>query len=269
MRSSMKPHLKQPIVKASVHIAHSKDFVAFHADLRARLQSGSHLTLYGPRGSGKSSLVAMLHEHYRSIGIPCGVASHISGLPDIVSALLQAYPDTDIEGLSKRAARFRLHAAADRVRGVLLLDHTTAMTTAMIGFLRRLRGGIAGALLVADVDSESERMRMRAWRSGALSVRMPLISYDQLHRHCLGICAQCGLPTIEQRTMRQIVRAARGRVGWISECMRRLQTPEYWSEGRLHAAILCTDTEIAVRESHRGPRLRPQNLRSRSKAVNP
>jgi len=42
----------------------------------------------------------------------------------------------------------RLHMTADRIFGVLLLDHTREITTAMIGFLRRLRGGIIGALLV-------------------------------------------------------------------------------------------------------------------------
>jgi hypothetical protein len=34
-----------------------------------------------------------------------------------------------------------------------------------------------------------------------------------------------------------------------------MKTQDYWGEGRLHLAALCTDTEIALRESRPGPRL--------------
>lgn len=135
--------------------------------------AGSHLVLYGPRGSGKSTLIKVIRNHYQVIGTPCGLAPQTSGLPDIIAALRQAYPDTRIDGIGKRAARARLRLAADHTSGVLLLDHATAMTTAMLGYLRRLRGGIAGALLVTDIDTSHERDRMRAWRAGALSIRIP------------------------------------------------------------------------------------------------
>jgi hypothetical protein len=52
--------------------------------------------------------------------------------------------------------------------GVLLLDHTREVTTAMIGFLRRRRGGIVGTLLVVDVDSDFERDRLRDWRRASV-----------------------------------------------------------------------------------------------------
>lgn len=231
----------------------STDIQAFCYQLGARLRGGSHLILYGPRGAGKSSLVGELGVQCRAIGISCGVAPRTIGLPDIVSALAEAYPGTDIAGMGRKAARVHLRLVADALPGVLLLDHATRMTTAMLGYLRRLRGGIAGTLLVVDVDSPRERERLRDWHAGALSIRMPLMPNRDLHQVLLA--ATHDLPEIESRTLRQIVRMARGRIGWIRECARRLQMREYWRDDRLHLAVLCMDTEMAVRESRSGPRV--------------
>jgi hypothetical protein len=236
-------------------IVQDRALMAFAAELGSRLRAGSHLILYGPRGIGKSTLLSVLSDQNRSLGAPCGLAPSTSGLPDIVAALAQAYPGTDIQGLSKRAARARLRRAADRVSGVLLLDHATTVTTAMLGFLRRLRGGIAGALLVADIDTVHERERLRAWHIGALSVRMPPTSDRQIHR-LLGAAIQAGdFTEIEANMLQQIAHAARGRIGWLNHCIGRLHMQEYWRDGRLHLAALCTDTEIAIRQSRPGPRM--------------
>jgi hypothetical protein len=240
--------------------AHSVDVLAFCHQLGARLRGGSHLILYGPRGAGKSTLIGELGVQCRVIGTPCGIARRTTGLPNIVEALAEAYPATDIAGMGKRAARVHLRLVADGHPGVLLLDHATRMTTAMLGYLRRLRGGIAGTLLVVDVDSPRERERMRDWHAGALSIRMPLLPNRTLHQVLLA--ATHDLPEIESRTLRQIVRMARGRIGWIKECARRLQMREYWRDDRLHWAILCMDIEIAIRESRSGPRV----LRRRGEA---
>src|SRR5260370_35167574 len=85
-------------------IATHRDIRAFCAELGARLRTGSHLILYGPRGTGKSTLLREIGEHYQAIGTPYGFAPQTSGLPDIVAALADAYPDADIGRLSKRAA---------------------------------------------------------------------------------------------------------------------------------------------------------------------
>jgi hypothetical protein len=231
----------------------SVDIPAFGDQLGARLRGGSHLILYGPRGAGKSTLVGELGVQCRTIGIPCGAAPRTIGLPDIVSALAEAYPSTDVAGMGRKAARAHLRLVADGLPGVLFLDHATRMTTAMLGYLRRLRGGIAGTLLVVDVDSPRERERMRDWHAGALSIRMPLMPNRALHQVLLA--ATHDLPEIESRTLRQIVRMARGRIGWIRECARRLQMQEYWRDDRLHLAVLGMDIEMALRESRSGPRV--------------
>jgi predicted ATPase len=233
----------------------SRTLRLFSEDLGLRLRGGSHLILHGPRGAGKSTLLTLLRDENRAIGAPCGLAPETSGLGDVVAALAEAYPNTDIDGLGRRAARWRLRSAADRESGVLLLDHATTVTTAMLGYLRRLRGGIAGALLVVDVDTEHERDRLRAWRIGALSVRMPPTSDRQLYQMLTASIRRGALPEIEPKLAQQIAHAARGRIGWLGACIHRMKTQDYWGEGRLHLAALCTDTEIALRESRPGPRL--------------
>jgi hypothetical protein len=185
-------------------------------------------------------------------------------LADISDALSQAYPDINLDGLNRRAARVRLRLAADRVAGVLLLDHMTDMTTAMIGLLRRLKGGTAGALLVADIDSERERERIRFWHRVALPVRMPLETDVRLFNLLLSASQAHGVPRLEPHTVRQIVRIARGRIGWIIECARGLQLEQYWRGGRLHLAALCADTEILLRQARPGPR-----MSRRTRAVSP
>jgi len=201
-------------------------------------------------------------DDYRARLIPCAIAAQTSGLSDIVTALSQAYPEVDIDGLSRRAASLRLRLTADRLSGVLLLDHTRELTTAMIGFLRRLRGGIVGALLAVDIDSDFERERLLGWRRHALCVRMPLIASRGLRRHLLCECARRDMPAIESKVARHIIHAARGRVGWLHECVRRLQMPDYWEGGQLHIGGLCTDTEIAVREGGCGPRMSRRSIRA-------
>ncbi len=242
-----------PIAVSTTVLRRGKKISIFTADLAARLRAGSHLILYGPRGAGKSTLLRRLGDRYRQIGVPCGIALQTSRLHDIVEALTAAYPDADIQGLGRRAAATRLRLIADRDSGVLLLDHATLVTTPMLAYLRCLRGGVMGALLAVDVDSPQERDRMRSWHAGALSMRMPLLSSRQLHRCLLAASQVHEFPKIEPRTARYLIGLARGRIGWVNECVRRLQLNEYWSDDRLHLAGLCMDTEIAVRQARAGP----------------
>jgi predicted ATPase len=238
---------------------------AFTEELGKRLRAGSHLILFGPRGAGKSTLLTALQEANRALGVPCGLSRATSGLADVVDALAGAYPSIDIEGLDRRAAKARLRSAADTIPGVLLLDHATTVTSAMLGYLRRLRGGIAGALLVADVDTEREHERLRAWHIGALSVRMPLASDRRLRQMLTSALRGGGLPELEPKTARQIAAAARGRIGWLVECIERMRSQEYWRDGRLHLAAICTDTELALRQSRPGPSARRRDTQSSSR----
>jgi energy-coupling factor transporter ATP-binding protein EcfA2 len=226
---------------------------AFRSRLIPRLLDGEHVVLYGPRGSGKSTLLQHLHAAIASRACPCALAPATAHLEDITRALESAYPEIDTAGLARRRARARLRGAADRNEGVLLLDHVTAVSTAMIGFLRRLRGGIAGVVLAVDVETEREVKYLRKRQLGTSTLPMPRLSARRLRRLFRAHCADRSIPRIALRQEDQILRAARGRPGWIVHCARLIDHNRYWRDGHLYVTVLCTDTEIVLRQ----PKLLP------------
>jgi predicted ATPase len=220
----------------------------FHSSLITRLQRGEHLVLHGPRGSGKSTLLAKLHTRLARAGVPCALSSTTSCLDDITSTFAHAYPEVDTITTTRRKARARLVSAADHRAGVLLLDQVTTVNTAMIGFLRRLRGGFAGVLLAVDVDKECDRQHLRHRHLGTLSLPMPLASPRRLRRLFRACCTDGKVPRLSPVHERQIMRAAHGRPGWIVQCAHFISQRRYWRDSILHVSVLCVDTEIALRQ---------------------
>jgi plasmid stability protein len=89
---------------------------------------------------------------------------------------------------------------------------------------------------------------MRARRL-ALSVRMPALSTRQLRMLLRSRCAEHHL-SVELDMERQILRAAQGRPGWVIQCMTLILQSRYWHDGQLYPTLLCTDTEITLRQGH-------------------
>lgn len=219
----------------------------FVSTLEERLRRGEHLALYGPRGSGKSAILAELHGRLTRARVPCALSPSTTSLDDITRALEQAYPGVRTLELARRAARARLWWAADQRFGVLLLDHLSDVSSAMIGFLRRLHGHVVGALSAVDVEDERERQQMKPWRYGAVSVRMPLVPSGRLRRLLHARCASLGLPPHDEEQEHRLVHEARGRPGWIIQCTELERDARYWCAHGLLLSVLCTDTEAAVR----------------------
>lgn len=220
---------------------------AFLAALETRLTNGEHLALYGPRGSGKSTVLAALESRLVRAHVPCGRAAVTASLDDVTRALASAYPAVDTLEVARRTARYRLWTAADRRAGVLLLDHLDCVSNAMVSFLRRLHGGVVGVLSAVDVDDHRERQNMKPWRFGALSVRMPLTPARRLRRFLHARHASLHLPALEPDEEHRLLSAAKGRPGWIAQCLELAQDARYWHDRRLFLTVLCTDTEAAVR----------------------
>lgn len=76
--------------------------------VRRRLLDGEHLTLYGPRGGGKSSVLRALEEQLRRDAVPCAYAPVTDALAHITRALECAYPTVATSEVGRRAARGRL-----------------------------------------------------------------------------------------------------------------------------------------------------------------
>jgi hypothetical protein len=219
----------------------------FSAGLKRRLLAGEHLTLFGPRGGGKSSILQALAAQLRRDARPCAYAPVTESLEHITHALECAYPAVTTAQLGRRAARARLWAAADRQACVLLLDHFTCTGSAMVSFLRRLHGRIAGVLTAVDVESEALRGALQPWRYGSLSIRMPPAPGAVLRRLLGAQIARWQLPQFDGRSRSAVVAAARGRPGWIVTCTELACQSRYWGEQGLLLSVLCVDTEAAVR----------------------
>ena len=215
--------------------------------LQQRLLRGEHLTLYGPRGSGKSTVLTELHARLGRTGIPCAYSPCTTALDDITRALERAYPGVDTGEVGRRTARVRLCNAADRRSGILLLDHFRCNGSAMVSFLRHLHGKVAGVLTAVDVEAAAERSRMRPSRYGAMPVRMPLASARQLRRLLDERWGACRLPPLGGEAVRAFVQAARGRPGWIVQCAQLACERRYWCACGPLVTVLSVDTEAAVR----------------------
>lgn len=91
-------------------------------------------------------------------------------------------------------------------------------------------------------------VRPRAMHLGACPLLMPLISAWRLHRLSRDYRTDRDLPPVNSTQGRRFVRAARGRPGWIAQCLCLMRQGRYWRHGALYVNVLCTDTEIALRQ---------------------
>ena len=230
-----------PAVSATSRSSRGK----FTADIARRVERGEHLTLWGPRGSGKTTLLNAVQQLVG--GRHCGFSATTRSLDDITCALERAYGDVATGGLKRRAARGRLWWAADAESGVLLLDHVTNVGTAMKGWLRRLRGGLVGVVLAVDVDSPREWDRLRARRLDCTSVRIPPMASRTIARQLVVELEAVGVPRQPVTARRVLVRAARGRPGWVVWCATLATHHRYWRDGQLKVRLLATDTELCLR----------------------
>lgn len=232
---------------ASAADAAKKDraLAAITSRLVSDLAQGRHLVVWGPRGSGKTTL---FHAVLREVGeAHAALSPATNSLDDITRALERAYREVPTAGLARRAARSRLWWAADAEPGCLLLDHVRRVPSAMKGWLRRLRGGLVGVALAIDIDSARERERMRSLRIGCASFRMPPTAAPTLGRLLSLQWEVAGALPLSADARKILVRAARGRPGWIVHCAALANDPRYWPGGQLRVPVLALDTEIRLR----------------------
>jgi energy-coupling factor transporter ATP-binding protein EcfA2 len=222
---------------------------ALRRDAGRRLRRGEHMVLYGARGSGKSTLLVDLQTRLTEAGVACAMAATTHSLDDITRALEQAFPAANGLDVPPRVLK-----RADLQGGVLLLDHLTDVSNVMVRFLRKLRGGVIGVLTAVDTEVEQERPRMKPWRLGALSMRMPPLPAALLHELLQARCAELHVPLPGPDAEQQLLRAANGRPGWILQCV-ELQASGHYRQGeQIFVAELSDETENALRHLALGRR---------------
>jgi energy-coupling factor transporter ATP-binding protein EcfA2 len=221
---------------------------AFHTltqQLASQLRQGRHIVLWGPRGSGKTTLLQAVGRELCDVHL--GFSITTGHLDDITQAMERAYTEVPTQGVNRRAARSRLWWAADADPGCLLLDHVVRVPTAMKGWLRRLRGGVVGVVMAVDVDSPRERERLRAWRIGCSSLRMPPMQSRSLAKLLIHLWTAERLAPLVPAARRTLVRHARGRPGWVVQCAALAADLRYWKTGQLQVHVLALDAEMMLR----------------------
>jgi energy-coupling factor transporter ATP-binding protein EcfA2 len=220
---------------------------ALRRDASRRLRRGEYLILHGPLGSGKTTLLAALEDQLKNAGVPCARAAATHSLGDIEHALERmstsvVRPKERPQG-TRQPRKMVTHAA---IR-VLLLDHLTDMSNAMVKSLRRLNRAAVGVVTAVDLEVEEEQ-RLGLWRlGGALAMRMPPVAAQQLHELLQTCRNKHHLRALTPEVESSLIRAARGRPGWILQCIDLELTGSYWRREQLRVSGLSEDTEAALR----------------------
>jgi hypothetical protein len=217
------------------------------ARLCAGLIRGEHIVVHGPRGIGKTALLEAARSALDREAIPCGIAHATSSLGDITAALARAYVRVEVAGIAQRRVRGRLLQAAETSRAVLLLDHVVAVTSAMKGFLRSLRGSCVGVALAVDVDVPRERARIRRWCVSHHEFEVPPLQPGALRRLLSAELHRRSLPAIDVSEATALAREARGRPGFIVRCCELARDRSYWREGKIRVPALSWEAELALR----------------------
>ncbi|HVV85675.1 MAG TPA: hypothetical protein VHE35_21600 [Kofleriaceae bacterium] len=184
-----------------------------------RLLAGEHVVLHGPRGLGKSRLLAAVRTTLVARGRACAASAATASLGHVREAL----------GRGPRPS-------------VLLLDHVTTVTAPMKTALRTLRGGDLGVLFAVDVDHPREHARLRRWCLSNHEVAMPTTRSGALRRLLAG-----RLAALDAEQERALLLAARGRPGLVVVAAALARDPSYWRGDRLHVATLTCDAELRLR----------------------
>ena len=211
-----------------------------------RLGDGEHPILYGPRGSGKSRLLAQctavsaVEDSVRNRALNFLSRRHHPGIAERLPRREhrgRESTDRAIPTLERGGPKTLCAAAGSFLEG----QHRDSRFFAVSSWRHRRRA-------VCDryrLERERMRLRKRA-RSPALSVRMPLASTAQLRALLHTQCVERGF-SVEPEAAQLLVRTVQGRPGWIVLCTALISHARYW-HGHLYPSLLCTDTEISLRQ---------------------
>ncbi len=230
--------------------------------LHSRLSEGRTILLYGPKGSGKTTILKNVARRIKKDRRPCGLCKMTRALSDVTGALLQAYPSVSTKSRSRRSVRFALDTAVEANPGILLLDHVHAVGTQVRGFLRSLLGTGLGVLMAADVEGERDHRKYRAMRLAYEEETVPPLPGRYMRCIFRNAVPDDALPfPLTEADLRGLLRCARGRPGWIIRMGELLQLENYWHKGRvlkesIYIQLLC-ETETAYCSS---PEAHHQNL---------
>lgn len=223
------------------------------ATLRAWLDQGEVVVVYGRVGVGKSSVLRAVERWTHERGRPCAFATRTASLADFTEALGRAYPSVP-RGPTQRLWRGRLRMAAERRPGVLLFDDLGHTAAAFKGAVQSVRGIGLGIALAADVDQPRDRDRIR--RLGLSYREMEL---RPLHGSSIRALMESLLETrmlpfvLAPADFRLLAAATDGLPGRAVDFAGALVDPDAWRGGRPRIDWLRTGSIIRAAERYRRP----------------
>jgi replication-associated recombination protein RarA len=217
------------------------------------LDAGQTVLIYGPVGSGKTTLIEAIAARARKEGIPYGLSTRTDTLSDLTSALARAYPDVDALTGSKRRVRYRLRMKAETRRCLLLLDHIGGAGTIFKGTLKALRGHGIGVLIAADVEKPRDHDRARGLRLAFHELALPPLTASATRAVLAAALSQRTLPfPVGEEDLRDLVRGAEGLPGRAVGFAAALERREAWTtQGRPRTSWMRMEAVIAAAERYR------------------
>jgi hypothetical protein len=194
---------------------------------------GRRVLVHGPWGVGKTALLCEAARAARQAGILVGYRASTRRLEDVMAALEQAYGSATVDLPTTRQRRSSLRLACEIDRGVILLDGFRARGSALVGFLRSLRGKQLAVIAAVDVEHPRDLASARAGGVAYQEMAVPPLTGPALRRHLDQLIAVSPPPPFALGTeaRRTVLRLSHGCPGVLGRIWARLGQARYWHEG--------------------------------------
>lgn len=206
-----------------------KGLVSHLADVAAEAR---RILVHGPWGIGKTTLLVEVARAAQNAGVRVAYRAQTESLGDVVATIEEAYGGPEhMEGTARhRKSRSRL--VCETERGLILLDGFRAGGTALVGFLRSLRGKQLAVIAAVDVEHPRDLAAARAAGVAYHEIAVPPLASRSLGRYLDQLLATAPPPfDLTTAGRRAVLRLARGCPGVLERAWARLQEPRYWRDG--------------------------------------
>lgn len=185
--------------------------------------------VHGPWGIGKTTLLLETARAGRAAGLRTAYCGQTRALADVVATLAQLYGDSGAAKSSAKRRRSSLRMATEVDAGLILLDGFQARGTALVGFLRSLRGKRLAVIAAADVEDPRDLAAVRAVDIGYREFVVPPLPARALKQHFDRLLEAMAPPMeISDDARRALLRLAGGCPGILERAWARLQDQRYW-----------------------------------------
>jgi DNA polymerase III delta prime subunit len=185
--------------------------------------------VHGPWGVGKTTILLEVARNAREAGIRVGYCPKTRSLGNVVDTLERAYATLSAGALPARQRRSAVRLATEDQSGLLILDGLNARGTALIGFLRSLRGKRLAVIAAADVEHPRDLVPARASGIAYRELPIPQLPARELGKLMARLAQRYPLPfDLPSADRAVLLNIAAGRPGVLERAWARLREARYW-----------------------------------------